>query len=330
MRPTRLAAIVSLLACSVVGCQIGEAPLSSGGKLQLLSYEPQDAEGLDCDYRQSDCGVPRNRPLTFRFDRWLLPSTATRQSISLYVDQSTFVQFTQPTYDLITRTVTYRPSGGLAQGLVHLLELGDSATDPNGWGFTAYDRQPLSRDNLPDIIVFRTGKADAAVEPVPRERTSCRDALLAFSRAGCASSHCHGTVDGNTPLAGLSLDTARGLRATIGKVALATDRGGDSGRATVMPERFGFNLPLIEPSQPAMSFLLYRILLGRDAYRNARGRFEVSPPSVEELERATTWFGAMGPMPPDAVGYPEGVSPIELARTVQGWILDGADTSHCE
>ena len=110
MRPSRLAAVFWLLACSV-GCEVGEPPLALGENLELTRYAPQDSEGMDCDYRAAACGVPANRPLTFQFNRWLLPSTATRQSISLHADQATYAEFTLPKYELLTRTVTYWSAG---------------------------------------------------------------------------------------------------------------------------------------------------------------------------------------------------------------------------
>ena len=211
-----------------------------------------------------------------------------------------------------------------------MLELADSETSPNGWGFTAYDRRSIARDVDSAAIVFRTGKVDPTISKVTDDRRLCRDALSAFSRAGCTAAHCHHTRDDELPRANLRLDGKRGLVAALGRVAIATDRGGDSGRMTVSPERFGMNLPVIDAEQPAFSFLLYRMLLGQDAYRNARGQFEVLPPSPQELDFATSWFGAMGPMPPETVGFPKGVSPFELTRVIESWIRDGADTEYCE
>jgi hypothetical protein len=268
--------------------------------------------------------------VTFQFNRWLLPKTAIRQSVSVAIAPSTGVHFTEPHYDLLNRTVTYRAVGGLTANLVYVLKLLDSSIDPGGFGFKAYDESPLDRDGVPEAVYFRTKKAETRFISEAREKTTCREALRAFSAAGCTSAQCHRGSEGESSGSGLRLDTKNGLSAAIGKVARATDRGGDSGRAMETPPRFGINLPLIDAGEPSNSFLLYRILLGRDAYRNDTGDFEIEPISADELEYATTWFGAMGPMPPTSVGFPEGVSPVEVTRTIEKWIADGADTDLCE
>jgi hypothetical protein len=268
--------------------------------------------------------------MTFQFSRWLLPKTAVRQSISVTIAPTTGVHFTEPHYDLLTRTVTYRATGGLIPNLVYVLKFLGSSTDPGGYGFRAYDESPLEREHVPDAVYFRTRKADARFEPSTREKTTCREALRAFSDAGCTNAACHRDSEGESSGGGLRLDSKNGLSAAIGQVALATDRGGDSGRAMEAPERFGINLPLIDAGEPSNSFLLYRLLLGRDAYRNDTGEFEVQPISDDELAYATTWLGAMGPMPPTSIGFPEGVSPVDITRTIEQWIADGADTEHCE
>jgi hypothetical protein len=301
-----------------------------GEKPKLTRFAPQDAEGMDCDWGSVRCGVPLNRPLSFQFDRWLLPSTATRQSIQLSVAEATSAEFMQPTYELLTRTVTYSDAAGLEQGLVYVLALADSETQTSGWGFASYDARSLDRKTVPDSIVFRTAEADPVYDPTPSPPRLCRDALAAFSKAGCTAAHCHRTSDTELPCANLRLDQKSGLTTAIRRVAIATDRAGNSGTMSELPARFGMNMPVIEPGEPAMSFLLYRMLFGRDAYRNASGQFEVAPPSTKELSFATTWFGATGPMPPPSVGFPKDVSPVELTRVIETWIRDGADTDACE
>jgi len=200
---------------------------------------------MDCDAYSPNCGVPANRPLTFQFDRWLLPSTAVRQSISVYAAHSTSTSFMLPRYELLTRTVTYWPSGALAPGLVYVLSIENSATHPNGWGFAAYDGRALARATIPDDIVFRTRNVDPVHALPSTPMRFCRDALAAFTEAGCTAANCHRTRDAESSPAGLRLDRASGLKDALGRVARATDRAGTSGKMSVNSERFGMNLPVI-------------------------------------------------------------------------------------
>jgi hypothetical protein len=218
---------------------------------------------------------------------------------------------------------------------VYLLELNDAESE-FGWGFAAYDGRALDPADRAEVIVFRSGAPEPRWEPQAQARITCADALRVFRAAGCTAANCHGNGDGNGNGNGVSrlsadlrLDDERGLREAIGRVARASDRGVEDGRVSIQPERFGFNMPLVHPHDPGRSYLLYRMLLGRDAYRDAAGQFQVEPPSAAELERATTWFGAMGPMPPSAVGYPPAASPVDSVRLIETWIRDGADVSNC-
>jgi len=328
MRPTRLSAVLSLLACSV-GCDVGEASRANGRKLELTRLTPLNFEGLDCDYSESDCGVAANRPITVRFNRWLLPSTATRQSIRIGVEGSNSSLFTEPRYEVLARTVTYH-SSGLIPGVVYELDLMDANTPPYGWGFAAYDTTALDRANLPSAVVFRTKSAEAKYTAVSEVQTLCRDVLRAFAVSGCTLSNCHKSYDNLPAAAGLHLDSKLGLESMIGRIAHATDRAEQSGLATNLPKRFGLNMPVVLPSQPATSFLLYRMLLGEEAYRDKSGAYAVLPPSRDELLYAASWFGTIGPMPPEAIGFPKGISPVDQVRIVESWIRDGAETEFCD
>jgi hypothetical protein len=218
----------------------------------------------------------------------------------------------------------------MVQGLVYVLEFADPEAQPNGLGFAAYDNQPIHLDSRANPILFRTGKAESTTGNETTPVRHCRDALEAFAKAGCTQAACHRRDNDGSPASRLWLDEKSGLKDALGRVAIATDRGGDSGNVSVMPDRFGVNLPIIDAGEPAFSFLLYRLLLGRDAYRNDSGQFEVEPPPPGELSFATTWFGAMGPMPPESIGFPADASPVELARVIESWVRDGADTEQCD
>jgi hypothetical protein len=295
----------------------------------LLSVQPKDGEGLDCDWSSPDCGIAANRPLVFRFDRWLLPSTATRQSISLAIDQSSYGVFTEPTYDLLRRQITYYAGSGLVPGQVYVLKLADAEQDPSGFGFAAYDgRSPEPKELFPRV--FRAGHPSPDFQRVTRAAVNCHQALAAFRDAGCASKKCHQGGADPRPAAGLSLGDRSGVSQAVGRIARTTDRAPQSGRVSVQPQRFGLNMALITPKESAYSLLMYRMLVGKDAYRDVQGRLTETPPSDKEFIFAQTWFGVSGPMPPEDVGFPSGISPIEQVSKIDSWIRDGADLEHCD
>lgn len=320
------------------GCDAGEAPLAVGPRPRLLAYEPQPGQGMDCELAQPGCGFPVNRPLSFELDRWLLPTTATRQAIQVELVGTDSTVHWNPRYDVIRRSIGFFPEWNWDLGYVFDLRLYDaSQPEESAWGFRSYDGQLLDRQGIPEHVLFRVrGPEERA--PEPSLQTSCRQALAAFASAGCAASRCHAAAERCTgaeqcrgvPRAGLELDSASGLRATIRRLAKVTDRAARSGRSEVTSERFGWNMSLVEPGEPAFSFLVYRVLLGADAYRNRAGDFAVAPPPEEELERARSWFGVVEEMPPRDVGWPQGASPIEIVTTIRDWIHDGAVTTDCE
>jgi hypothetical protein len=320
----------------LVGCDAGDAPLSLGPRPRIVRYQPRSGEGLDCEPSESGCGFPANQPLVFELDRWLLPSTATRQSIRVSAVGTDGLVHWEPFYDLVTRTVTYRPGGGWADGYLYDLRLYDPTLGGVGWGFRSYDSLLLDPEGLPEHILFHVGPSTEQAAALTTH-TACRDALQAFAAAGCTRSNCHATASGGAaaiggyqPSAGLALDSAKGLSAAIGRVARATDRGAQSGVSAKIPERFGVNMALLDAGEPSLSLVLYRMLLARDAYKNQDGEFALRPPPDEELERATSWFGVMGSMPPSEVGWPAETSPIDLVTAIQRWIRGGATTDDCD
>jgi hypothetical protein len=293
----------------------------------MTGVSPRPNEGLDCDLQsESTCGAGTNLPVTLTFDRWLLPQSATRQAFSLTTGTSPLWYFNSPKYDLLSRTVAYRTRGGFTPGLTYTVTFANPSTDENGLGFLAYDGAVLDTRTVPRPYVFRTRQPVAWEEP-DRAVVSCSDVLHAFRLAGCSTKACHGET---LPAVGLGLAKGSELRSMVGRVARSSDRGVESGNVTPSSDRFGIGMAIVEAGEPQSSLLSYRLLLGADAYRNADGAFAVAPPPEEERERARAWFGVMGPMPPSAVGWPPGLSPIDTVRTILNWIEDGADASDCE
>src|SRR5262245_11733402 len=74
------------LAGFLAGCDDGPRVLEEnhGPALRVVSTFPEDGAGFDCPLGDLACGVPVDTAIQIRFDRYLLPSTATRQSFFLY------------------------------------------------------------------------------------------------------------------------------------------------------------------------------------------------------------------------------------------------------
>jgi hypothetical protein len=290
---------------------------------------------------EDGCGVPVDTPIEVRFDRYLLPKTATRQSLRVFSGTGVGA-FLVPTYDVVERVVTYRPSYGsaLLPGLLYTVVLPRPDKDQQGYGFRAYDGAPLAPGTVPLRFSFRTARrVPPPAEPPPASDAGCATidaALEAFARSGCTSSGCHA---GNDAVLGLRLDSADGLRTTaLSRVAHETDVGATPGQALVDPSRFGVGMPIVDPGSPATSYLLYKLLVnpanfpGEDGGCRSTHRAELPPsgcfgPSLGEQRRLRDWFVAADPMPPDGAGV--GGSGGDDLRTIQDFILLGAGTPEC-
>lgn len=310
----------------LMGCDVAAPEWNLGPWLQVTAVSPRSGEGLDCDIEsESDCGAATNLPIVLSFNRWLLPSSATRQSLTLSTASAPLWYFNSPKYDLLRRSIQYTTRGGFSSGLTYTVTVTAASADESGFGFRAYDGAVLDTNTVPHPFVFRT-RGPVSL-PEARAAVSCRMVRSAFAGAGCAKAGCHA---GNAPAVGLALDTAKGIGWMVGRVARSADRGTSSGQVTVASDRFGVGMAIVQSASPQDSLLSYRVLLDRDAYRDATGEIVVEPPPDDELERVRTWFGVMGPMPPSRVGWAAGVSPVDLVRTILDWIEDGASNDDCE
>lgn len=312
----------TVLSCAA--CDLGGHDAQPGEPLQIVAAEPYSAQGLDCESDAgNDCGFPADAPLRLKFDRWLLPTTAVRQSVSLVTEGTEQAVFLRPDYDVTARVLAIRPDTPLAAGSVYLLQLISADQDPNGFGFRAYDGGALS---APSTFAFRTS-APAAQSNVALPVATCDEVLSAIAQAGCTQAGCH---SGPVPRMGLSLENASGLLSTaIDQVAHETESGPDLTQQAVSGGRFGVQMPIIDSGRPENSYLIYKLLIGSSLNNEFgaevnRDHFAPDPMTQAAIEQARAWFIEFGPMPPDEVGYPAGVSPAELVRTLQSWIRAGA------
>jgi hypothetical protein len=251
--------------------------------------------------------VPTDLTLALSFDRFLLPDTAIRQSVSFYTGVSsnpvpppsnTRPELT-PVYDLMSLTVRYVLPAGvtLEPHTLYTVEL-PIYSDAQPLGFRAFDGAPLAGTD-PLRFSFLTGSGPGVLSPAP-EVPSC-DSFLS-TVAACGGSTCHGR-EGRGPAMGLDLESADELRSTaVRRPAHQTEIGDTTGVADQDPVRFGANMPIIDPGRPDNSYLMYKLLIGTAPYFPEDGEpcpvgDRCDPPSPDELDRLRSWFVHGEPMP---------------------------------
>jgi hypothetical protein len=301
--------------------------------------------------------VPTNATLTFRFDRFLNPATATRQALRVHTgDPSTSPGIPFDTvYDPVERVVQYRIPAGYAfePNTLYQLEL-FAPVEAGDFGIRAFDGAPLREDRVPLKGSFFTGTGPIE-HPVETPPTCAEivDEIFKTSPADCGSSNCHASAmpEQGAPH-GLWLDGRANFAVTaINRVARQTEVGDRSGGVPLeQPRRFGVQMPLVQPGNPGNSYLLYKLLRGPDAYRAcafdenqsrsafcelpadacesaypevAFDRLSCIPPSNDELERLREWFVRGEAMPiPRPVQRRVG---LQQLRALSSFIAAGAD-----
>lgn len=300
--------------------------------------------------------VPRNAPIRVRFDRFLTPASAVRQSIritggTINPDGSSVAaeEFLEPSYDLLERVIVLRLSGGRLwlpgiRYTVTLFRPGERGND----GFRAWDGAPLETSFT---FSFSTSNDPSTPPPIPllskidycsyrktfdvtqSDGTTSQQPCTVLGggsvlQQSCAFGTCHGNDLPGGPAQGLNLQSFEAMRATaIGHVAHQTLTG-PSHQPEVNPAFFGSSMPLIDPGQPGNSYILYKILISPELWerpgRNEPGELPAQEvdgelrPSSEELKRLQEAFILGAPMPL--------LSSMTLAqvRALQAWIANGA------
>jgi hypothetical protein len=305
--------------------------------------------------------VPIDTPVELRFDRFLLPSTAVRQSIVYYTGRAGTAPLLDPSlpeltpaYDPFERVVRFTlPEGAtLVPNTLYSVEFpvaGVAAAPPRhvpvlDWGFRAFDGAPLAEQGILRIS-FRTGEHRSALRAA--EPSTCDDVVsllrcegedqdCAPGNTGCASCH----VNTSAAWHGLRLTSERALVDTaIGKVSHQTETGATTGLPLESPERFGVAMPLIDPFRPENSYLLYKLLVGPSVYGPSAGEtpdctsaFSVGmaaettgpsclEPPAAELDRLKSWFVLGEAMPPADL---DGFFFRREARALSDFIRTGA------
>lgn len=272
----------------------------------------------------SDRILGEGEALEFSFNRYLKPSTAIRQSFAVRDAFSQGVQAPLVQYDPVTRIVRIenpepRPSDWLLPDQPYTLILGVPELGVDLGGFRAIDEATLPRGR---VFGFQTRGASRASEPIAPDFCGT---VLPTLRDKCAT--CHGVQDA------LDLSSSAGIQRAIGSIARGSVRGAGG---TVSPgKHFGEDMALIEPGNPASSYLLYKVLLspsGTRASAHCGTPLELPAPTiaytqdVSGSERTTLHtFIAGDPMPP----VRENALTFDERRALSHWIQSGARISDC-
>jgi hypothetical protein len=218
-----------------------------------------------------EVNVGQNKPLAsndairLRFDRYLLPSTITRQSFVLTEQNGAPIDASIVTFDPVSLTVTLRRDPKNASWVKvnqpYRLHLAHPDDNPQGFGLRAIDGAPINPNGVRDIGF--TVSADV----LPSERVDppridfCADVFPIFNSKCGAGSPCHGGTEGVA--AGLGLTTTDGIKNSLlnGRVAQGSNTGARA-QSTPAGRVFGVDMPLVDPEgDAANSWLLYKILL---------------------------------------------------------------------
>ena len=277
---------------SSFGCDQGApAPQSFAGPPPHVVWTYPANEAMD---------VPRTFAIRVQFDRFLMPSTAVRQTLCLQAatvgGEATGTDRCDPAgiapeYDPVDRVATWVIRGELMPLTRYNVRLfaPKNPQDPNG--VRAFDGAPLEKEFT---FAFTTGQASPGLEP-PRKLGFCDMRQLcplpdgacdgpmpvgvttsphAFLTGNCTSGGtCHGGGGGNTGPAGSVLrlddDGAGGgivaaVRHLVDDAVVARETA--TGVDPVAPSRnvltpFGHNMPYIDATNPGNSFLLYKLIL---------------------------------------------------------------------
>jgi hypothetical protein len=340
------------------GCDQGarDDEVGHGPALHLVASYPADGQGTNaapdadvtCDVPTPDCPVPTNASIQLRFDRFLRPGGGFGAGLRLFsgnppANGSGF----DVEYDLIERVVVFHPTRALQPNTLYTVELVPS-TNLNA-GFWAFDGAPLREDAIPLSFSFTTGSGPVPPPPRPAARVDTCETMTQGPFASCAN--CHTTRDeapSNPPLdappMGLDLSTSRGLFYTaVSHVAHQTETGSSANNEGLQtPSRFGVQMNIVDPGNPASSYLMYKLLGKPENYKLAPTEAECasnyhppvsdsgcSPPDADELTRLREWFVRGEAMPKN--GFNATTGKATLASTnhatlvrVADWIASGA------
>jgi hypothetical protein len=275
------------------------------------------------------------------FDRFLLPTTTFRQSVCLQpvVGQVTAAKdcakgvTLEPAYDPVLRRITYRQpatSAGLAPGARYTFSVFPPPGDGTINGIEAFDGAPLAVAVSRDFTTRDVETPGTTVEPPP-SADFCNVLSSEVFHKTCATGGCHtaaGEEDHGLVLGaaeGLDLSSPARIHATaVSHAAHETQTGEHADEIEVSPSRFGRAMPIVDPTRPGNSYLLYKLLAS--AGNGAKGSDDATEQKrIAEIDRLRATIVVGMPMPPSN-GTGKQIDEANLEQLSQ-WIAQGAPTT---
>ncbi len=309
------------------------------------------------DSDAADGAVEQNGAIRIRFNRYLLPSSITRQSVVL-VDSSNQA-YSNPivTYDPVTLTVTLSNSDAtkpnwLTPGQVYKVLLPLPAETTSHATLLAIDGAGLDPATTRTILFT----ASATLDATPALSLNfCTDIYPVFQQKCGAGTVCHSDPAGAAnPASSLVLLSPEGVANTaLNRVAQGANTGGRAGIGAAPGKVFGVDMPLIAPGNPGNSWLLYKTLLAPVPVSNDAGTTSsslrcrtktdvlanpviiTSPANVaSDAERTSLADAVLGremPYPPAPGPLSYATSPLtyEERERLSLWIGQGAVVEAC-
>ncbi|HEX4474027.1 MAG TPA: hypothetical protein VH142_03050 [Polyangiaceae bacterium] len=215
-----------------------------------------------------------NGVIKVAFDRYINPLTMNRQGILLRdlfdnAPDSPIIQ-----YDPVTRTASISNPGPdpnwLVEGTTYELSFPVATTEAGSFGLLAIDGATM--DPATQKIAFTViPRGDAGAAPTLPTIDFCSDILplfytprsdFPFVQGLCSNVSCHGASSTNDYAAtGLVLNSPTSVKQTaIGVEATEATTGALSVPITAQ-NSFPVGMPIIDPGDPAHSYLIYKLLL---------------------------------------------------------------------
>jgi hypothetical protein len=277
-----------------------------------------------------------DQPLRVAFNRFLNPASVIRQSVYLEDSSHNILDDPLVAYDPVLATVTLSNPGSMQQWLTPTQDYYVVLNVP---GLVAIDGAPLAASQTIQFTAGPAASPPAGGEPVIQ---FCRDVLPIFE----ICSGCHGLPGTNSyapapdggetlPFEGLILTTVDGIRATaLSQVADESNTGPLAAPASYpINIPFGIDMPIIAPTEPGNSWLMYKLLLATPAsttedLHSGAPDFDLTAPSdlLMDLQADRTTLGnyVLGHAMP-YTGTPLNLHELELVRA---WIEQGARFDH--
>lgn len=216
--------------------------------------------------------LPQDGVIAITFDRYLNASTVNRQGVALRDEFGNAPDSPLVDYDPVTRVVRLsNPNPGqawLQVGTPYQLQFPIPGAEAGAFGLRAIDGATF--DPTAGAIGF-TVSAPTGNPPQDPKIDFCADVFPLFaaqrtnaSRGLCSNKACHGTQTLDPQLSaamGLVLESEDGIRHTALGV-LAEEAATNALTTASSPQAtFPSGMPIIDPGNPANSYLIYKLLL---------------------------------------------------------------------